>query len=58
MSIYNGRWGEMQRQQIKRNVFISYYHGDQVAVNEFVRIFGRELNVFTPVPRTKKKPPC
>lgn len=33
----------MQRQQIKRNVFISYYHGDQVAVNEFVRVFGRQL---------------
>lgn len=48
MSIYNGGWGGMQRQQIKRNVFISYYHGDQVAVDEFVRIFGRELNVFTP----------
>ncbi|CAK2803572.1 TIR domain-containing protein [Vibrio splendidus] len=48
MSIYNGGWGGMQHQQIKRNVFISYYHGDQVAVNEFVRIFGRELNVFSP----------
>jgi hypothetical protein len=48
MSIYNGGWGGMQRQQIKRNVFISYYHGDQVAVNEFVRVFGRELGVFTP----------
>lgn len=44
MSIYNG----MPHQQIKRNVFISYYHGDQVAVNEFVRVFGRELGVFTP----------
>jgi hypothetical protein len=48
MSIYNGGWGGMQRQQIKRNVFISYYHGDQVAVNEFVRVFGRQLGVFTP----------
>lgn len=48
MSIYNGILGGMQRQQIRRNVFISYYHGDQVAVNEFVRVFGRELGVFTP----------
>ncbi|MCJ8351391.1 TIR domain-containing protein [Moritella sp.] len=48
MSIYNGILGGMHHQQVKRNVFISYYHGDQVAVNEFVRVFGREQNVFTP----------
>ncbi len=49
MSIYNnGLLGGMQRRQIRRNVFISYYHGDQKAVNEFVRVFGRELGVFTP----------
>lgn len=48
MSIYNNVWGGVQRQQVRRNVFISYYHGDQFAVNEFVRVFGRELEVFTP----------
>ncbi|MCF4171932.1 TIR domain-containing protein [Vibrio sp. McD22-P3] len=49
MSIYNGLLGGgMYQRSIKRNVFISYYHGDQYAVNEFVRVFGRELNVFTP----------
>lgn len=29
----------------KRKVFISYYHGDQEAVNKFVRDFG---DVFIP----------
>lgn len=48
MSIYNGILGGMQQLQIRRNVFISYYHGDQIAVNEFVRTFGREQGVFTP----------
>lgn len=48
MSIYNSIWGGINQQQVKRNVFISYYHGDQVAVNEFVRVFSREQNVFTP----------
>jgi len=46
--MYNGILGGLNQQQIKRNVFISYYHGDQVAVNEFVRVFARELNIFTP----------
>ncbi|PSV54716.1 MULTISPECIES: TIR domain-containing protein [Photobacterium] len=48
MSIYNGIFGVTHNHQVKRNVFISYYHGDQVQVNEFVRHFGRELDVFTP----------
>ena len=48
MSIYNGILGGLNQHQNKRNVFISYYHGDQAAVNEFVRVFGRELGVFTP----------
>lgn len=43
-----GILGGLNQQNIKRNVFISYYHGDQVAVNEFVRVFGRELGVFNP----------
>ena len=30
---------------VKRKVFISYYHGDQEAVNKFVRDFG---DVFIP----------
>lgn len=33
------------RTSIKRTVFISYYHGDQVEVNEFVKEFS---NVFIP----------
>jgi len=36
------------RTPIKRNVFISYYHGDQVAVNDFVRRFAHQEQVFTP----------
>lgn len=40
--------GIPRSQSPKRNVFISYYHGDQVEVNEFVQVFGRQLNVFTP----------
>ena len=30
---------------VKRKVFISYYHGDQEAVNKFVKDFG---DVFIP----------
>jgi hypothetical protein len=48
MSIYNSNWGGIPPRHVKRNVFISYYHGDQAAVNEFVRVFGREQNIFTP----------
>lgn len=47
MSIFNGL-SAIPRTPIKRNVFISYYHGDQAAVNEFVQRFARELGVFTP----------
>jgi hypothetical protein len=31
----------------KRNVFISYYHGDQFAVNDFIQRFSLNENVFT-----------
>ena len=40
MSIFN-QHPIFRNNQIKRNVFISYYHGDQLAVNEFVRQFAR-----------------
>lgn len=33
---------------IKRNVFISYFHADQVEVDQFVRDFAHSLNIFTP----------
>jgi len=32
----------------KRNVFISYYHGDQNAVDEFVNRFAFQEQIFTP----------
>ncbi|MFT5635340.1 MAG: hypothetical protein ACI89T_000776 [Cognaticolwellia sp.] len=31
----------------KRNVFISYYHADQLAVNEFIQRFSLNENIFT-----------
>ncbi len=31
----------------KRNVFISYYHGDQAAVNDFIQRFSINENIFT-----------
>ena len=43
-----GILGGLNQQNIRRNVFISYYHGDQIAVNDFVKVFGRELGVFIP----------
>ena len=31
----------------KRNIFISYYHADQLAVNEFIQRFSLNENIFT-----------